>query len=694
MMYSFWHKIVFVRLLLPLVMGILCQSLIDSSLLFQFFLVLFGCSFFALIVLIRFQNSFRFRFVNGYLTFFTLFALGFILAFLHQPRLPAFSTQNIKGFVATVVEEPIERLKSSKLQLEISTLFYENDTVNVQEKIVAYFAQQNDVSDIHYGDVIYVNTGLQRIAAPLNPSQFDYQKYMDGNGIFYQTFVPENDFIKLASNTRKDIMFYVIKMRTLALQTLEKLHLKDREFAIAAALIFGYQEDLDQATKNSFIKTGSMHILAVSGMHVGIIFIMITRILFFLDKKKWMRTLRFFIILFLLWFYTLLCGFSPAILRAAVMFTFILPASTWKLPSNTYNSIAASAFFLLVCNAQMLFDVGLQLSYFAVVGIVFLYPKIAQIWKPKSFIGKEFWTIVSVSLAATITTLPISLYYFGQFANSFLLANLVLVPVSAIVLYVGIAAILLAWIPYLSDVLGFLLHWSIKIMYACIAFIENLPFSYYDKLYTTGLQAILVTALIVVGVLFFQYRKAYYLKWTLGIIVVLQFTLLWRQWQIYHHQEIVVYAINNQTYVEFLNGHQAFSLYGNFPEGNNYLYSSKSYHQKSGVLDTLPLEKASVLAQNEYVNVNGVRLFQYNEKMAQKVFETPFEVDYLIISEQKKLDVEHLLAQFSFQKVILDSSIPWYKAEKWTELLNQNQIKVHNVQKDGAFQLLLTNIKR
>src|SRR5690606_22197681 len=162
-------------------------------------------------------------------------------------------------------------------------------------------------------DVIYVNTDLQRIAAPLNPSQFDYQKYMDSKGFYYQTFVPENAFVLLQSNTRKDVMYYVIQVRNSALKTLEELQLKEREFAIAAALIFGYQEDLDQETKNSFIKTGSMHILAVSGMHVGIIFIMITRILFFLDKKQWMRTLRFFIILFLLWFYTLLCGFSPAI---------------------------------------------------------------------------------------------------------------------------------------------------------------------------------------------------------------------------------------------------------------------------------------------------------------------------------------------------------------------------------------------
>lgn len=692
-MHSLWHKIVFVRLLLPLVMGILCQSLIDSSLLFQFFLVLFGCSFLALILLTRFQNSFRFRFVNGYLTFFTLFALGFILAFLHQPRLPAFSTQNIKGFVATVVEEPIERLKSSKLQLEISTLFYENDTVNVQEKIVTYFAQQNDVSDIHYGDVIYVNTGLQRIAAPLNPSQFDYQKYMDGKGVFYQCYVPKNAFILLSSDTRKDLMYYVIQVRNLALKTLEKLQLKDREFAIAAALIFGYQEDLDQDTKNSFIRTGSMHILAVSGMHVGIIFIMITRILFFLDKKLWMRTLRFFIILFLLWFYTLLCGFSPAILRAAVMFTFILPATTWKLPSHTLNSIAASAFFLLLFDTTMLYDVGLQLSYFAVLGIVIIYPKLEKIWQPKFFLWKEVWTVVAVSIAATLATLPITLYYFGQFANSFLLANLVLVPISALVLYVGIAAILLAWVPYLSVALGFLLHWSIKIMYACIFFIEHLPFSYYDKLYTTALQAFLVLGLVIVSYLFFYYRKVLYLQLCLWMIIVLLGSLLWRQIDLFRTSELIVYAVPKTTYVEYISNHKAYLVFGDFPEGSTYLYSSKSYHQRMGVQDTLR-ETKIFLKENNWVNIQGITFFRYDEESSKYDYAEKIPIDFLIISQMKWLDVEHIMDNFSFSKVIIDSSVPLYKAERWKALLEEKNIAVISVLQDGAFKYSFTSTLR
>ncbi len=691
-MYPLWHQLVFVRLLFPFVLGILCHSFFSISKGWWWCLGIFLAVVFIYFLPIKVKSLFRFRFVSGYLIVIGLFTMGFLLAHFHTLKKPTAQLENMQGFIATVIEEPVQRLKSSKLFLEISTVFYTTDTLQVNEKIVAYFAQQNDVSSIHYGDVLYVHADLQRIAAPLNPSQFDYQKYMDGKGIFYQTFVPENAFVKLTSGTRKDVMYYVIQVRTMALKTLENLQLKEREFAIAAALIFGYQEDLNQETKNSFIKTGSMHILAVSGMHVGIIFIMITRILFFMDKKKWMRTLRFFIILFLLWFYTLLCGFSPAILRAAVMFTFILPATTWKLSSNTYNSIAASAFFLLLFDTQMLYDVGLQLSYFAVLGIVMVYPMIEKIWQPKIYILKECWTIVAVSIAATLATLPISLYYFGQFANSFLLANLVLVPVSAIVLYVGIAAILLAWIPYLSVVLGFVLHWSIKIMYACIYFIEHLPFSYYDKLYTTGWQALLIFALLLMLLLFFQFRKAYFLKTTLAIFILFQFSLLWRQIHLFRHEEIIVYSVNKETYVEWIRNHKAYLLVGNFPKDETYLYTSKAYHQKMGVRDTLNVNDSSLFYKyDNFVNVRGCSLFLYDEKWAHKKLSTPFNVDFLILSNVKWFDIKHLQENFTFRKVIIDSSVPLYKSEKWETLLHEAQIEVHNVQKDGAFRFILTN---
>lgn len=689
-MYSLWHQLIFVRLLLPFVGGILLYRIASHHFLFYCFVFSFFITFIFYILPFRTQNSFKYRFVKGYLVFVSLLSLGYCLSFLHQSKHRELRINAMQGFVATVIEEPIQRLKSSKLQLEIATIFYEDDTLLVQEKIVAYFATQNDVSTIHYGDVIYVNTDLQRIAAPLNPSQFDYQKYMDSKGFYYQTFVPENAFVLLQSNTRKDVMYYVIQVRNSALKTLEKLQLKEREFAIAAALIFGYQEDLDQETKNSFIKTGSMHILAVSGMHVGIIFIMITRILFFLDKKQWMRTLRFFIILFLLWFYTLLCGFSPAILRAAVMFTFILPATTWKLPSNTLNSIAASAFFLLLFDTQMLYDVGLQLSYFAVLGIVIIYPKLEKIWQPKFFIWKEIWTIIAVSIAATLATLPISLYYFGQFANSFLLANLVLVPISAIVLYVGIAAILLAWIPYLSLVLGFLLHWSIKIMYACIYFIEHLPFSYYDKLYTNALQALLVLSLVMLGYLFFYYRKVRYLQLSLCAFILLLGSILWRQIQLYHQSELIVYVVPKTTYVEYISNHKAYLVFGDFPEGSTYLYSSKSYHQKMGVQDTLRTA-TPFLKENNWVNILGVTFFQYNEASAKYDCAEKIKVDFLIISQMKWLDVQHISDNFLFQKVIIDSSVPAYKAEKWTTMLEEKNIEVISVQKDGAFRYSFTS---
>jgi competence protein ComEC len=272
----------------------------------------------------------------------------------------------------------------------------------------------------------------------------------------------------------------------------------DNEFAMVGALVLGYDDEIDQPLMNAYSHTGTLHVLSVSGLHVGVIYLMLGFLLGFMDRHKKLKWLKVVFILLSLWFFVLLSGFSAPAVRAALMFSLILFGKTLFENVEVSNIVFVSAFLSLCYNPYWLADAGFQLSYTAVLGIVFLYPYFYNMFYFSSGFLEKIWALCSVSLAAQVATLPITLYYFHQFPTLFLITNIILIPISTIIMYGGMLILVFSKIAGITKLLVWLTGACIKLMNGAALFFDQLPFCVIDSIHLSLLNMALMYLLIII----------------------------------------------------------------------------------------------------------------------------------------------------------------------------------------------------
>ncbi|HCN83979.1 MAG TPA: competence protein, partial [Sphingobacteriaceae bacterium] len=311
---------------------------------------------------------------------------------------------------------------------------------------------------------------------PYTPSEFNYKAYLADHGIYHQTFI-NGDQVRLLDHKKGNAFIdFSFRLR-------EKLVLKFNKYipgndaaSVASTLILGYRADLSKEILDAYSKTGTMHVLSVSGMHVSIVFIVMAFMLKFMDRSKRLKLIRAALIIILIWFYAIITGYSAAACRAALMLSFVIIGKASQRKQNTYNLLAISAVLLLIYNPFFLFDVGFQLSYLAVIGLVYLYPKLYHLFYVRNWLGDQIWSYLSLSTAAQLATFPLSMYYFHQFPIYFLLSNLFIVLPVTIIMYAGLIFLFIPWDVLLIP-LGWLLNKSINFTNLGLLYIEDLPFA-------------------------------------------------------------------------------------------------------------------------------------------------------------------------------------------------------------------------
>jgi competence protein ComEC len=267
---------------------------------------------------------------------------------------------------------------------------------------------------------------------------------------------------------------------------------------IANALLLGQKESLDKEIKNAYSETGTMHILAVSGLHVGIIYAILLLPLKRFKSDSKFRKGYLLTVVGLIWLYAVMTGFSPSVVRASTMFSLVTAGQMRKKKPSIWNVLAFSAMLMMVVEPEVIFDVGFQLSYLAVAGIVGLQPVILRWWIPGNVVLEYFWQSAAVSLAAQLVTFPLSVFYFHQFPTYFLLANLIVVPLAFLIMAVGVPFLFLGWIPMLGEVMGWLVNWMIYIQNQITFFIQLLPLGKIDRLTITFSGMVLVWILLLI----------------------------------------------------------------------------------------------------------------------------------------------------------------------------------------------------
>ncbi len=442
-------------------------------------------------------------------------------------------------FLGLVLEVPQEKENSFKSLIKIVG-FNQTQTFSVtNEKIVVYFEKGSKPAQLMPGQTIIFDQTPQLIRNNGNPYEFDFKRYLGLKKIYRQVYLRETSW-QTTGKTAHSLQTRAEIYREKLLNIYRSQAIDKKELEILSALTLGYKRDLDPETKRVFSSAGAMHILAVSGLHVGVVWWLISLIFGFLKKHKTGRAVFVLGTILILWGYAFVTGLSPSVMRATAMFTIFVLGENLNRKANVYNSLAASAFFLLLINPNNLFDMGFQLSYCAVFGIVFLQPKFARLVKVKNKVLSFFWDLLTVSLAAQIATFPLSVFYFGQLPTYFWATNTIAIPSVMILIPEGIALLLFSKIPILSTLISFTLNLLLKFVYVFLKFIEQLPGSVIS-VQINSLQLLLLAATLFSTFIFLQNHRHFYLKTTLAFILIISVSCLSDKVKQTKKSEIIVY---------------------------------------------------------------------------------------------------------------------------------------------------------
>ena len=466
------------RLLVFFIAGIFTANLVVYR---PVWLITTGCSFVVLVILWLSFNWFRgwypSRLIVGFLVLMAVFIAGWMITWRYQSTHmsdPLSGCSDPDRWVARVVSLPGHRTNSIRLAARLEYVLTDSGGFSAETGILLYLPVTSD-SIPNVGDRIVGFGFLRPVPAPLNPGAFDYKSYLRRQGVMRQVWLTEGNVKVLKQKACRDVFYYAELVRQRLLNVLYRAGYEPDVNAVASAILLGYDDLLDAELRQTYTGSGAMHVLCVSGLHVGIFYAMFAALLFPFARTRRGEVIKTIILLVLIWGYACITGLSASVSRSATMFTFVCIGGGFKRRTSVLNSLTASAFFLLSINPYFLFEAGFQLSFAAVAGIVTFQPVLAQWCYTGNKVLAYCRDLFTVSIAAQLFTVPIILFGFHQFPNYFILSNLIVIPLSYLVLVTGMATLLLSWIPLVGSLIARLLGFLISLMNDGVSFIENLP---------------------------------------------------------------------------------------------------------------------------------------------------------------------------------------------------------------------------
>jgi len=490
----------FVRLLFFLLAGLFAARFIPALETLHPPVLLAILLFILLVAIIsyRLTKSYRFRWMPGFVMGLGVLWAGLSLNLLQIQRTHRCLDQpNQSVWAGRIMSEPLSRKQNLKMTLQIRNRADSFRILRPAFKVLAYVKKDSNAMKLHSGDLLLFKGRFMKPAGPQNPEEFNYRNYLNNEGIDYLVFIGKNSWETLPFNTGFSLNRIFSGLRRYLLQQLKNNGLRGNEYAVAAAILLGNDQLIDPEIHQDYAAAGAVHILCVSGTHVGIIFLIFSQLLFFLNRKKYGKLLKSFILLLIIWGYALLTGLSPSVSRAALMISLFIAADSLQRSYNPYNVLAASAFLLLTINPMLLFNAGFQLSYAAVLGIIVFYPTIYRIVYLRHWFTRTLWAAVVVSFSAQAGAFPIAAHYFHLFPNYFLLTNLAIFGLAYLILTSGMALLFFSWIPVVAKGLGIILTGFVFLLNKIILFISHQPGAVQHNLYFPWFKVILIYFFII-----------------------------------------------------------------------------------------------------------------------------------------------------------------------------------------------------
>jgi competence protein ComEC len=686
-----WKTAPFIRLLLPLVAGILLQWYLQIPLSVSVVGIISFCMAYFLFLLLPIAVRYKLRQLQAIILNLVIVCFGLLLTWQNDVRHTSgwFGQyyQDSDYLVVRINEPLIVKAKSYKADCYVEEVIKGDSVISSKGKILLYFSKDSLMPGLQYGDKILINKKLQSIKNSGNPGAFNYQRYATFQSIYHNVFLKDKDWVKLEGKNINWFRQFIFKSRQQILSILQKnIPAGKDELGIAEALLIGYTNDLDKDLVQAYSNTGVVHIIAISGMHLGLIYIMLVWLFAKIPVINKSKVLQVVLILSCLWLFSLLTGGAASVIRSAVMFTFITVGKSFAKRSSMYNSLAASAFVMLCYNPYFLWDVGFQLSYLAVIGIIIFQRPIYNWFYIKNNWVDKIWELMAISLAAQVLTFPICIYYFHQFPNLFLVTNIIAVPLSSLILFAEIGLIAIAWIPFAGAYLGKLIGWLVFAMNKIILLVSYLPFAVWDKIPATVFSTWLLYAVVFgLSIWLLNKNKA---AFRIAIYALLAFTITqaWQNWQVQKQQKLIVYNVQQHQAIDFVKG-KRYQFLGDsimLADGvlqNFHLKPGRIFLQLKSKTDSIP----SLFHHKGFYYFGGKKVFIIDKPIQFEPVLQKISVDIIIISKSPKLYIAQLASVFNCSQYVFDASNSLWKIDKWQKDCEELHLRSYSVPEKGAF---------
>lgn len=655
------HNAPFVRLLVPFIAGIILGGSCPPDLKWLFFALSIGLCL-PLIFFVSF--SFKRVFMFGVTLSATLFFLGIFFSIDNKYHPQPLQK---KEYYAIVDEFPVEKEKTHRAIVRL---------IEPKIKILAYIDKSVPLKDIGPGCVMWFHGQPEVLQKTGNPFEFDYAEYSAHNGIGHRIYLSNNNIYFPKADRALNLLEYSLIIRERLIKILENSGLKGDVLHLVSAVALGAREDLEPETTQSFSNTGVIHVLAVSGMNVGIIYIVLALLLRFLKRRKPGIFFQTIIILTALWGYALITGLSASVLRAAAMFSFIVIGKNLSRSPEIYNILASSAFVLLCFNPFLVYDVGFQLSYAAVFSIVYFHPFLYKLLYFKYWIPDQIWLLLSVSVSAQIGTLPFLLHYFHQFPTWFLLANLMVIPLVSLILYLSFIVFAIApLVPFLGKLMAWVLDLAGQGMLFSVHFVEKLPFALITGLYPDNPTIIISVLFVIFLGAFIAYKSPKALATSLSLVIIILIYYNITQLQTLTIKEIVVFNLQGRTLVALTSGRETCWLISkNSGSVGKLKYYMQPYEGARGIKksemfslgDTTRLNTNKLASIRNFLKFEGITICVPDNKMKEPVWESFPATDLFILSEKSSISPGSIL-QHCPSAIIVDNRSSYKKFERYSQ---------------------------
>lgn len=671
------QRIPFIRIFIPFALGIIFFSLNNTPNQFFYELIFIYVLLIGIYFLLKYSVTKNKKTAYGFLIHVFFFYVGLQASFLneslnkknHYANLPVNVNSFFKAYINDIPKNNGNKYQKTKIKL---LEFYDGKSwKECSGEIIGYLPQTKQKIDITTG--ITFKNKLSTISEPKNPFEFNYKKYLSSKGIYHQTYLKKEDFKLTAIPNNLPITAYADQLKNHLLKILVKYGLSDDNLSVTSALLLGYDDEISKELLNAYSSTGTLHVLSVSGLHVGLVFLLLNFILKFPQQRLFIL-LKGTLMLLCIWFYAALTGLSPSVIRSATMFSFVIIGNMFNRNGNIYNTLLASAFIILLADPKLIFDIGFQLSYLAVGGIVFFYPFISSWIKPENILIEKIWQTTAISISAQISTLPLSLFYFGQFPVLFFISNLIIIPLSYVVMFGAMFLVIFSPISFFAKGITYLLNFSVEGMNKITLFLDELSFlNISDN--KISLPETLLFFLLIIFLSYFFIKKNYTSAIiSCSIIIILIITSIIGK--INPDKKITVYHLKNESGMDVFSNKIAYS----FSSEKNKPSRLSNVAKPNRINSRINAIKENKLKEGFFIlTVNNKKIAILNGDTLNKYIASLKNIDYLILTNNPY--VKGLNADMA--NMVISDGNNSFKTQKY--LREINLINYWNTFEKGAF---------